>query len=406
MSVYSRHAKYCVSRPPFRLRNHYRPSAPLPRETTPERLHAGTSTSNITAATGINTIGTNRTISITKTSYFSFFRSFSAFRNQAGRDQSVSLDFNETAMSPSPSLSTTWAHFHPPKPTFTDQDVPDLTGRVCIVTGSNTGIGKEVARILYSKNARVYVAARSQDKARSAIREIKESTPSSAGSLEFLSLDLSDLSHVREAARSFLAREQRLDVLFNNAGVMVGSASEPVPRTAQGYELCLGVNCVGTMLFTELLTPVLAAAAANKSGGAGSGSVRVVWLSSFALELFAQANVGVPLDNLDYHLPKAGTERYGISKVGAWALGVEYAKRHRDDGIVSVPINPGNLTSELPRHQGVVLKTVARLVGYPPLFGAYTELWAAFSPEVTPDKSGSWGKSLHCMTPNFFSIPE
>ncbi|KAL2173175.1 uncharacterized protein P884DRAFT_333014 [Thermothelomyces heterothallicus CBS 202.75] len=293
-------------------------------------------------------------------------------------------------MSPSPSLSTTWAHFHPPKPTFTDQDVPDLTGRVCIVTGSNTGIGKEVARILYSKNARVYVAARSQDKARSAIREIKESTPSSAGSLEFLSLDLSDLSHVREAARSFLAREQRLDVLFNNAGVMVGSASEPVPRTAQGYELCLGVNCVGTMLFTELLTPVLAAAAANKSGGAGSGSVRVVWLSSFALELFAQANVGVPLDNLDYHLPKAGTERYGISKVGAWALGVEYAKRHRDDGIVSVPINPGNLTSELPRHQGVVLKTVARLVGYPPLFGAYTELWAAFSPEVTPDKSGSW----------------
>ncbi|KAL2156732.1 hypothetical protein VTH82DRAFT_1477 [Thermothelomyces myriococcoides] len=300
-------------------------------------------------------------------------------------------------MPPSPSFATTWAHLRPPKPTYTEKDVPDLSGRVCIVTGSNTGVGKEVARILYSKNARVYATARSQEKGQNAIREIKESTPSSSGSLEFLSLDLSDLNNVREAARSFLKREQRLDVLFNNAGVMTGgSASDPMPKTAQGYELGLGVNCIGTMLFTELLTPVLAATAAknnkNKpsSSSSSSSSVRVVWLSSYALELYAQERVGVSLDNLDYHVPMPGPERYGISKVGVWALGVEYAKRHRDKGIVSVPINPGNLTSELPRHQGIVLKTVARVVGYPPVYGAYTELWAAFSPEVTLDKSGEW----------------
>ncbi|KAK3309301.1 uncharacterized protein B0T15DRAFT_488050 [Chaetomium strumarium] len=278
-----------------------------------------------------------------------------------------------------PSLSTTWTHFHPPKPTFTDKDVPDLTDKVCIVTGSNTGIGKEVARILYSKNARVYVAARNEDKARSAIQDLTGSVPASRGSLEFLPLDLSDLNHVRDAARDFLTREDRLDVLFNNAGVMVSSSAEPPPQTAQGYELALGVNCIGTLLFTKLLTPVLATTAKS---GTSSGAVRVVWLSSFALELFAQPNVGVPLDNLDYHVPKPGTERYGISKVGVWALAVEYARRHRDDGIVSVAINPGNLTSELPRHQGLVLKTVARLVGYPPLLGAYTELFAAFSSDV------------------------
>ncbi|KAL2024722.1 hypothetical protein VTK56DRAFT_6923 [Thermocarpiscus australiensis] len=285
-----------------------------------------------------------------------------------------------------PALSTTWAHFHPPKPSFTDRDVPDLAGKVCIVTGSNTGIGKEVARILYSKNARVYIAARNEDKARSAIQDLTDSVPASAGSLEFLSLDLSDMSHVRDAARDFLAREDRLDVLFNNAGVMVSSSAEPPPKTVQGYELCLGVNCIGTLLFTKLLTPLLATTAKS---GTRLGVVRVVWLSSFALELFAQENVGVPLDNLDYHVPKPGMERYGISKVGVWALAVEYARRHRDDGIVSVPINPGNLTSELPRHQGIVLKAVARLVGYPPLLGAYTELFAAFSPEVTMEKSGS-----------------
>jgi NAD(P)-dependent dehydrogenase (short-subunit alcohol dehydrogenase family) len=300
-------------------------------------------------------------------------------------------------MGPSPSLSTTWAHFHPPKPKFTDRDVPDLAGRVCIVTGSNTGIGKEVARILYSKNARVYVAARSEDKARAAIQDIKDSNPSTSpsttGSLEFLSLDLSDLTHVRTAAQTFLAKEQRLDILFNNAGVMVSSATtEPLPRTQHGHELSLGVNCLGTLLFTQLLTPLLTATA--RSPRTPLGSVRVIWLSSFALELFAHDSVGVKLDNLDYHVPKPGTERYGVSKVGVWALAVEYARRHREDGIVSVPINPGNLTSELPRHQGVLLKTVARLVGYPPLLGAYTELWAAFSEEVTLERSGEWGECL------------
>jgi NAD(P)-dependent dehydrogenase (short-subunit alcohol dehydrogenase family) len=303
---------------------------------------------------------------------------------------------------PSPSLSTTWAHFHPPKPKFTDRDVPDLAGRVCIVTGSNTGIGKEVARILYSKNARVYVAARNEDKARAAIQDIKDSTPSTppstgagSGSLEFLPLDLADLHHVRTAAQTFLSKENRLDILFNNAGVMVSSSSssEPLPRTPQGHELSLGVNCIGMLLFTQLLTPLLTATA--RSPRTPLGSVRVVWLSSFALELFAHDSVGVSLDNLDYHIPKPGTERYGVSKVGVWALAVEYARRYKGEGIVSVPINPGNLTSELPRHQGVLLKTVARLVGYPPLLGAYTELWAAFSGEVTLERSGEWGECCY-----------
>ncbi|KAK4207439.1 putative estradiol 17 beta-dehydrogenase [Rhypophila decipiens] len=286
-----------------------------------------------------------------------------------------------------PSFSTFWTHFFPPKPKFTDRDVPDLTGKVYLVTGANTGIGKEVARILYSKNAKVYVAARSEEKAQAAIEEIRKSSSSSTGTLKFLHLDLSDLTKVKAAAQAFLSQEQKLHVLFNNAGVMV-SPAEPPAKSAQGFELGLGVNCIGTFLFTQLLTPTLISTAKSES----PNSVRVIWLSSFGLELFGQAGVGLSTENLDYHTPVDATERYGQSKVGAWALGVEYAKRHRADSIVSVPVNPGNLQTELPRDQKAMVKLVAKLLCYPAVNGAYTELFAAFSDEVAIEKA-DWSKT-------------
>jgi retinol dehydrogenase-12 len=289
-----------------------------------------------------------------------------------------------------PSFSSSWTQFFPPKPQYTEDDVADLQGNVYVVTGSNTGIGKELARMLYAKNAKVYVAARSQEKARRAIDDISKSAPASKGSLVFLHLDLSDLDKVKTAAQTFLAKEKKLNVLFNNAGLM---ATDPLTHTAQGYEMALGVNCVGTFLFTKLLTPTLVATAKTEP----PNSVRVIWLSSFGLELFAKKDIGVSLDNLDYHIPTPSTERYGISKCGAWAHGVEFARRHKEDGIISLPINPGNLTSELARDQPASLKIAARLLGYPPPMGACTELWAGLSPEVTMAKSGSWGKCLYIV---------
>jgi retinol dehydrogenase 12 len=294
-------------------------------------------------------------------------------------------------MAPGPSLASFWTQFFPPKPAFTDKDVPDLKGKVYIVTGSNTGLGKGLTSVLYAKNAKVYVAARSEEKARKAIADIEKAAPDSTGELVFLHLDLSDLDTVKYAARSFLAKEQKLNVLFNNAGVMV-SPVEPPLKTKQDYELGLGVNCVGTFLFTKLLTPALAATAKLEP----ANTVRVVWLSSFGLELFAEESVGISTENLDYHKSANHTERYGRSKVGAWALGVEYAKRHKNEGIISVPINPGNLRTELARDQGRVLKFVAGLLVYPPMNGVCTELFAGFSPDITtdaPDLSENWSKS-------------
>lgn len=260
------------------------------------------------------------------------------------------------------------------------------------MTGSNAGVGKELARILYAKHAKVYIAARSAEKAASAISSIKASSPSSKGSLIFLKLDLADLTTIKASADEFLSKESKLHVLFNNAGVM-----RP-PRgsvTAQGYELQLGVNNIGTFMFTKLLTPTLAQTAASEP----KGSVRVVWVSSIGAELMSPSG-GVPIDELDnyQHEKKWEFYLYGISKAGNYLHAAEFARRHGDEGIVSVPLHPGNLDSELYRTINPMLSAVLRrVVLWPSVYGAYTELFGGLSPEVTMEKSGSWGKS-QCNT--------
>ena len=235
----------------------------------------------------------------------------------------------------------------------------------------------------------MYIATRNEGKAQNAIKSIKELAPGSTGSLIFLHLDLGDLNNVKAAAETFLAQESSLHTLFNNAGTMVAPVEPPL-KTVSGYELALGVNCVGTFLFTELLTPILTATAKQEL----PHSVRIVWLSSYALELSAHKDVGLSTDNLDYHKPVDAEGRYGLSKAGVWALGVEFARRYKDSGIVSVPINPGNLSTELPRDQPFIIKLIAGLVCYPADRGAITELFAAFSPEAAAaDLSKSMGKS-------------
>lgn len=200
--------------------------------------------------------------------------------------------------------------------------------QVYVVTGANTGIGYEVARILYSKNAAVWIAARSEEKGLNAIASIKEAHPTSNGRLEYLKLDLADLSTIKAPAEEFLAKEKRLDVLFNNAGVMLPPKGS---KTAQGYELQLGTNCLGPFLFTQLLTPTLVATAKT----APKGSVRVVWVSSSAAD-HLNPKGGIDLDNLDYKRDVFYPYRYGISKAGNYYHATEYARRHREDGIVSV----------------------------------------------------------------------
>lgn len=162
-------------------------------------------------------------------------------------------------------------------------------------------------------------------------------------------------------------------------------------KTAQGYELQLGVNNLGPFLLTKLLTPTLARTARIED----PSSVRVAWVSSSAAEAIQVPSGGVDLSNLDYHVDKSPFDKYCVSKAGNYLQGAEFARRHKQDGIVSIPLNPGNLNSDLWRSFGSGAQGFLRtFVLHPPILGAYTQLFAAFSPQVTIERSGEWGKSL------------
>ncbi|KAF2967118.1 hypothetical protein GQX73_g6441 [Xylaria multiplex] len=155
-------------------------------------------------------------------------------------------------------IGNLWSQFFPPKPGFTEADIPPLDGKVFLITGGASGIGYELAKILFHKNGRVYIAGRSEEKAQHAITEIKRTLPEgkTGGILEYLHLELDDLTTIKATVESFKAKEQKLHVLWNNAGVSrppVGSVSK------QGIELQLATNCLGPFLLTQLLLPCLQA---------------------------------------------------------------------------------------------------------------------------------------------------
>ncbi|KAI7968689.1 hypothetical protein EIK77_005705 [Talaromyces pinophilus] len=242
----------------------------------------------------------------------------------------------------------------PPTPSFTEKDIPDLTGKVAIVTGSSSGVGFQSATILYSKNATVYLAARSSDKAAKAITAIKNSAEcaGSLGTLKFLSLDLSDLGSIKASAQEVLRQETRLDILIHNAGVMrppAGSKTNLVSRhtilgqqekgvnIAKGHDLEMGTNCLGPFTFNDLLLPLLK----NTVASAPKDSVRVVWLSSVIAHGVVRGGfvfddrTGTPA------VLKDPMENYMQSKVGNVFLASEMARRMGEYGILSlVGLNP------------------------------------------------------------------
>jgi NAD(P)-dependent dehydrogenase (short-subunit alcohol dehydrogenase family) len=277
----------------------------------------------------------------------------------------------------------------PPAPTVTEKNVLDQSGKVFLVTGANSGVGAELAKILYGRNATVYVAARSQEKALAAIEEIKTAHPESTGRLMFLQLDLSDLTTIKSSADEFLAVETRLDVLWLNAGVMMPPQGS---KTKQGYELQLGTNNLGHFLFVKYLHGILKKTAVT----APKGSVRVIWVSSSAILM--APSPPIDFNNMDYHEEESAMKKYCRSKAGNVIHCAEYANRTAGDGVLSLCLNPGNLKSGLQRHMSKAQTLVANLILYPPIYGAYTELYAGLSAEITEEKNASfvapWGRVI------------
>lgn len=178
------------------------------------------------------------------------------------------------------------------------------------------------------------MAGRSQEKGDRAIEDIKKAHPISDGRLEFLKVDLADLASIKASADDFLKREQRLDVLTNNAGVMTPPVGS---KSTQGHELQMGTNCLGPFLFTQCLTPILEKTATSSP----PGSVRVTWAASLATAFSPKQGVAFDEKTGSVKVHNNPGADYAQTKAANALLAQEYQAHHKDDGIVSNSWNPG-----------------------------------------------------------------
>ncbi|KAL1610776.1 short-chain alcohol dehydrogenase [Paraconiothyrium brasiliense] len=274
-------------------------------------------------------------------------------------------------------VKAVWTQHYPSAPTFTEKNITPQKGKVFLITGANQGLGYELAKMLYPTGATIYMASRSEERTLQAIHKIQEAHPdvSTPGTLKFLHVDMADLASVKHAAIEFAAQEEKLDILWNNAGI--GGAPLGT-TTAQRIEGHIGTNCVAPLLFTQLLLPLLRKAATSTP----KESVRVVWTSSLMVDTFS------PTGGIDFKAIEAGKTTdsnvdYAASKVGNWFLSHEAAKAWGPYGISSVVQNPGNLNTEAYRYvPGVMRRILKFLFLYETKYGAYTMAYAGLSEEV------------------------
>ncbi|BCS28646.1 uncharacterized protein APUU_70216A [Aspergillus puulaauensis] len=246
-----------------------------------------------------------------------------------------------------------------PAPPLTEANLQDQTGKVFIVTGATSGYGLLLARILYRRNGKVYLAARDTAKLQQVADDLKHDFPNSAGEVDFFHLDLSDLSTIKISADAFLAKESQLHALWHNAGVMIPPQGS---KTKQGYELQLGTNNIGPFLLTKLLVAPRAPTPA------------------------------IDFTNLDYHNDEWAWVKYGRSKAGNVLQAAALARRAKDDGIASLALDPGVAITGLQRTMSGWLLVIIRLISQRPEIGAYTQLYAGLQPDLDVQQPETWGK--------------
>ena len=251
------------------------------------------------------------------------------------------------------------------KKVFTADDVPDQSGKTIVITGANTGLGYEAAKVLSAQGARVLIACRSQQKAEDAIARMEEEN--GEVDVRHVALDLGDLSSISDCAEQ-LQSEENIDVLINNAGIMV----PPYELTRDGFESQFGVNHLGPFALTGLLLDKLAEAPAP----------RVVNTSSIA------HNAGkIRFSDINAKKRYSASARYGMSKLANLLFSYELQRRldAADIPIMSVACHPGIASTELNRYMPGVLSAATNLMQ--PLLntaaaGAWPTLCAATSDQV------------------------
>jgi NAD(P)-dependent dehydrogenase (short-subunit alcohol dehydrogenase family) len=244
---------------------------------------------------------------------------------------------------------------------WTVRDIPDLAGKTAIVTGANSGIGFDEARALAAKGARVVLACRSEERGHSAAAQILREHPQAKAVPT--PLDLADLASIRRFAAEFLSRFERLDILLNNAGIMM----VPFGKTADGFERQFGTNHLGHFALTGLLL----------DGIRRTPRARVVTVSSNA-----HRRSGIDFDNLNAEKGYSRIGAYAQSKLANLLFTYELERRFEKARIdaIAVAAHPGFSATNLAPWP--VARRFMPLLAQPSAMGALPELYAATAPDV------------------------
>ncbi|KAF0292204.1 Retinol dehydrogenase 12 [Amphibalanus amphitrite] len=240
-----------------------------------------------------------------------------------------------------------------------------LEGTTAVITGANTGVGKETARHLYRRGARVIIGVRSVERGEEARSEIVESAAGeqeTAGALIVLQLDLASLQSVRDFAQEVLAQADKINLLINNAGVMACPRAE----TKEGFEMQLGVNHLGHFLLTLLLLERLV----------NSAPSRIVNLSSLA-----HTRGKMHFDDLMLKRGYGDWKAYYQSKLANVLFTRELARRLLGTRVTTYAVHPGIVRTDLWRHQGCFDRLLQPMFKTPEQ-GAQTTLYCALAPEL------------------------
>ena len=254
---------------------------------------------------------------------------------------------------------------------WTTANIPDLTGRVALVTGGNSGLGLETVKALAGNHAHVVLACRDTAKGNTARDQVCQQMPDS--SIEVMSLDLASLASIRQFAESFKLNHEQLHILVNNAGVM----ATPYQTTVDGFELQLGTNHLGHFALTGLLLDVLL----------NTPNSRVVALSSVA-EQMGRINFDDLMSEKSYERWTA----YGQSKLANVLFAYELQRKlaAADMSTISLAVHPGvtatNLRTKLMTRETPMLHRVQgyfwEIISQSVEMGVLPQLYAATVPDV------------------------
>lgn len=224
---------------------------------------------------------------------------------------------------------------------WTAAHIPDQSGRTAVITGANTGLGYETSAALAAKGAHVVLAVRNLEKGKEAADHIAHRNPGANVSLQ--ELDLTSLESVRAAAEQLKSNYDAIDLLINNAGVMV----TPKSTTTDGFELQFGTNHLGHFALTGLLLDRVLAAPGS----------RVVTVSSQGHRF---ARTGIRFDDLQWERSYSRIGAYGQSKVANLMFTYELQRRLLGTNTIAVAAHPGGSRTELTRNVPPLIATVTR----------------------------------------------